>query len=193
MATDKAVRFIPKYFDTPFTDFEELKRNNRFIDWLNGKNTLTGRKINQIGKVGHEILYEILKDFYDSKEIWEGDRYICGVWNYLIKDKMDEKEFQENVNREKELVKKNELTKEIEKKVLKLKWNDFVIVNGVKYALPEVYHNVHMENDCKGKVETYSEKVDDREDEYFREWFSYTSHKKCNKCGKEFSSNDKDF
>lgn len=186
------VRYNNNVFDT-FNEMNNSKLYDNYNKWKKGINPHSNRKIKIGGKTHENLKNDFLISFLHSNS--NGD----STWRSTLFVNLINIDKTEYVNKTTEL--NNEIDKEnilistIIEKINSLKsWNDFIEFDGKKYGLTKkVLNNIHLENDCFGKMEYYMEK--DHECRGCKDGMpfngSYTcccfkyNMNKCNKCGYE--------
>jgi hypothetical protein len=41
---------------------------------------------------------------------------------------------------------------ELKKRIEKLNWNEYIVYDGIKWGIPNIYENKHREHDCNGDI-----------------------------------------
>ena len=119
---------------------------------INGKkgiNYKTNRKISIGGKIHEELKKKFIIQYGYNYVLFKD---LIGIESY--KYLQETKQINYDINIENIAIKNyNNLVHEMIEKINGLqKWNDFIEFEGIKYGLPNIYNNIHYENDCKGNI-----------------------------------------
>lgn len=133
-------------------DFEKYKEITKSIEhyekWKIGINYKTNRKIKMGGKTHMELGYE---NFYIKHKTSSYN------YSYILFTELDginiELYIEETEKLKKEIEDYNSNIYEIICKINLLeKWDEYIVVEGIKYGIPYVYKNIHRENNCFGLI-----------------------------------------
>ena len=180
---------IEKYFKSEevIKDMElKIKRDTEFLE--KGINYITRRKIKIHGRTYDNI----------SRIIWLRNSKLQKCKEI---SKLNKKVYLKELRIELEKI--DEYNKKVERiieDVKKLKWDEFIELDGEKYGIPEVYNMIHRENNCLGKMIEKGRCVIEYECSHCKNWYGYsgTCHcynkiiisYKCDKCGYERKISD---
>jgi hypothetical protein len=185
-----------RYNNNTFDKFNEMnnpKIHDNYNKWKEGINPHSNRKIKIGGKTHENLKNEFLISFLHSYSNG-GSTWRSTLFLNLIN--IDQKEYiNKTTELNNEIDKENILISTIIEKINSLKsWNDFIEFDGKKYGLTKkVLNNIHLENDCFGKMEYYKKK--ERECRGCRDGMLFNgpytcgcyeyNMNKCNKCNYE--------
>lgn len=150
-------RYSPRFFrkyEEFMDNYENIKVD--YEKWENGINPYTNRKIKINGRVHKKIKDNFLFPYINT----------IGRTKYILFTKIDNINKEQYINETKEMKKKikrkNKKIKKYNKKIDKIiseinkldDWDSFVIFENKKYGYySKVKDDIHIENNCKGKME----------------------------------------